>query len=93
MPKIVLDDGFVIGWGPRTKKECDELWERGLNGAPVSSPSLSLSTKEMRSDERSERGKGDPGVSRPLEPDQPLLCEDPAEVLKVVADTTILTGE
>jgi hypothetical protein len=49
MPKIVEDDGFVISWGPRSKKECDELWAQGLNSAPVSSPSLSLSTKEMRS--------------------------------------------
>ena len=49
MPKIVEDDGFVIRWGPYTKKELDVIWARGVNGAPISSPSLSLSTKEMRS--------------------------------------------
>ena len=49
MPKIVEDDGFVIRWGPYTKKELDEIWAEGVNGAPISSPSLSLSTKEMRS--------------------------------------------
>ena len=26
--------------GRRSKKECDELWARGINGAPISSPSL-----------------------------------------------------
>ena len=49
MPKIVEKDGFVISWGPRTKKESDELLAKGVNAAPISSPSLSLSTKEMRS--------------------------------------------
>ena len=49
MPKIVDENGFVISWGRRSKKECDELWARGVNAAPISSPSLSLSTKEMRS--------------------------------------------
>ena len=49
MPKIVKEDGFVISWGRRSKKELDEMWARGINSAPISSPSLSLSTKEMRS--------------------------------------------
>ena len=64
MPKEVDENGFVISWGRRTKKECDELWARGINGAPISSPSLSLSTKEMRSEERENpRGDGDTGVA------------------------------
>ena len=49
MPKIVYENGFVFRWGPYTKKELDEIWAEGVNGAPISSPSLSLSTKEMRS--------------------------------------------
>ena len=49
MPKIVYENGFVVSWGPRTKKESDELLAKGVNAAPISSPSLSLSTKEMRS--------------------------------------------
>jgi len=62
MPKIVRENGFVISWGRRSKKECDELWAMGLNGAPVSSPSLSLSTKEMRpkkaQDDKDPTGQG-----------------------------------
>ena len=49
MPKIVYENGFVISWGRRTKKELDEFWASGKGGPPISSPSLSLSTKEMRS--------------------------------------------
>ena len=64
MPKEVDENGFVISWGRRTKKECDELWARGINGAPISSPSLSLSTKLIRSEERENpRGEGDTGVA------------------------------
>jgi hypothetical protein len=49
MPKIVDENGFVISWGRRTKKELDEFYASGKGGPPISSPSLSLSTKEMRS--------------------------------------------
>ncbi len=49
MPKKVFDNGFVFSWGRRTKKELDEFWASGKCGPPISSPSLSLSTKEMRS--------------------------------------------
>ena len=70
MPKEVDENGFVISWGRRTKKECDELWARGINGPPISSPSLSLSTKLIRSEERENpRGKGDTGVAGLLESD------------------------
>ena len=51
MPKIVMDDGFVISWEPRSKKECDELWAQGLNSAPVSSPSLSFVDREREGDD------------------------------------------
>jgi len=64
MPKIVYENGFVISWGRRTKKELDEFYASGKGGPPISSPSLSLSTKEMRSEERENpRGDGDTGVA------------------------------
>jgi hypothetical protein len=70
MPKEVDENGFVISWGRRTKKECDELWARGINGPPISSPSLSLSTKEMRSKKREDpSGEGDTGLAGLLESD------------------------
>jgi hypothetical protein len=46
--RIVSDNGFVL-WDGGSKKECDEFWASGAGGPPISSPSLSLSTKEMRS--------------------------------------------
>jgi len=46
--RIVFDNGFVL-WDGGSKKECDEFWASGKGGPPISSPSLSLSTKEMRS--------------------------------------------
>jgi hypothetical protein len=71
MPKIVEDDGFVIRWGPYTKKELDEIWAEGVNGAPISSPSLSLSTKEMRS----KKGPNSTPASSPSLPSsKKLLC-------------------
>ena len=42
MPKKVYENGFVISWGRRTKKELDEFWASGAGGPPISSPSLSL---------------------------------------------------
>ena len=64
MPKIVYENGFVISWGRRPKKELDEFYASGKGGPPISSPSLSLSTKEMRSEERENpRGDGDTGVA------------------------------
>jgi hypothetical protein len=64
MPKIVRDNGFVIRWGPYTKKELDGIWAEGVNGAPISSPSLSLSTKLIRSEKRKNpRRKGDTGLA------------------------------
>ena len=70
MPKKVYEDGFVISWGRRTKKELDEFWASGAGGPPISSPSLSLSTKEMRSEEREDpRGEGDTGLAGLLESD------------------------
>jgi hypothetical protein len=70
MPKKVYENGFVISWGRRTKKELDEFWASGAGGPPISSPSLSLSTKEMRSEEREDpRGEGDTGLAGLLESD------------------------
>ena len=70
MPKKVYENGFVISWGRRTKKELDEFWASGKCGPPISSPSLSLSTKEMRSEEREDpRGEGDTGLAGLLESD------------------------
>ncbi len=70
MPKKVYENGFVISWGRRTKKELDEFWESGAGGPPISSPSLSLSTKEMRSEDREDpRGEGDTGLAGLLESD------------------------
>ena len=70
MPKKVFDNGFVFSWGRRTKKELDEFWASGAGGPPISSPSLSLSTKEMRSEEREDpRGEGDTGLAGLLESD------------------------
>ena len=70
MPKKVFDNGFVYTWGRRTKKELDEFWASGAGGPPISSPSLSLSTKLIRSEERENpRGKGDTGVAGLLESD------------------------
>jgi hypothetical protein len=64
MPKIVYENGFVISWGRRTKKELDEFYASGKGGPPISSPSLSLSTKLIRSEERENpRGDGDTGVA------------------------------
>ena len=64
MPKKVFDNGFVYTWGRRTKKELDEFWASGAGGPPISSPSLSLSTKLIRSEERENpRGDGDTGVA------------------------------
>jgi hypothetical protein len=64
MPKIVDENGFVISWGRRTKKELDAFWASGKGGPPISSPSLSLSTKLIRSEERENpRRKGDTGVA------------------------------
>jgi hypothetical protein len=69
MPKIVEEDGFVISWGPRTKKESDELLAKGINAAPISSPSLSLSTKLIRSKKRKNpRRKGDTGLTGGADP-------------------------
>ena len=45
MPKKVYENGFVISWGRRTKKELDEFWASGAGGPPISSPSLSLSPR------------------------------------------------
>ena len=73
MPKIVDENGFVISWGRRTKKECDELWARGVNAAPISSPSLSLSTKEMRSKKGPNRS---PASSPPLSSSKELLAPE-----------------
>jgi hypothetical protein len=58
MPKIVDENGFVISWGRRTKKELDAFWASGKGGPPISSPSLSLSTKEMRSKKREDPSGG-----------------------------------
>ena len=70
MPKKVFDNGFVFSWGRRTKKELDEFWASGAGGPPISSPSLSLSTKLIRSEERENpRGKGDTGLAGLLESD------------------------
>jgi hypothetical protein len=69
MPKEVDENGFVISWGRRTKKECDELWARGINGPPISSPSLSLSTKEMRS----KKGPNSTSASSPSLPSSKKL--------------------
>ena len=70
MPKIVYENGFVISWGRRTKKELDEFYASGKGGPPISSPSLSLSTKEMRSKKREDpRGEGDTGLAGLLESD------------------------
>ena len=67
--RIVFDNGFVI-WDGGAKKECDEFWASGAGGPPISSPSLSLSTKEMRSEEREDpRGEGDTGLAGLLESD------------------------
>ena len=69
LKRIVFDDGFVI-WDGGSKKECDEFWASGRGGPPISSPSLSLSTKLIRSEERENpRGKGDTGVAGLLESD------------------------
>ena len=69
MPKIVRDNGFVIRWGPYTKEELDEIWAEGVNAAPISSPSLSLSTKLIRSEKRKNpRRKGDTGLAGGAEP-------------------------
>ena len=70
MPKKVFDNGFVFSWGRRTKKELDEFWASVKCGPPISSPSLSLSTKEMRSKKREDpRGEGDTGLAGLLESD------------------------
>ena len=70
LKRIVFDNGFVVQLGPRSKKECDEFWASGAGGPPISSPSLSLSTKLIRSEERENpRGKGDTGVAGLLESD------------------------
>ena len=70
MPKKVFDNGFVFSWGRRTKKELDEFWASGAGGPPISSPSLSLSTKLIRSEERENpRGEGDTGLAGLLESD------------------------
>ncbi len=67
--RIVFDNGFVL-WDGGSKKECDEFWASGAGGPPISSPSLSLSTKLIRSEERENpRGKGDTGVAGLLESD------------------------
>jgi hypothetical protein len=67
--RIVFDNGFVL-WDGGSKKECDEFWASGKGGPPISSPSLSLSTKLIRSEERENpRGKGDTGVAGLLESD------------------------
>jgi len=69
MPKIVEKDGFVISWGPYTKKELDEIWAEGVNSAPISSPSLSLSTKLIRSEKRKNpRRKDDTGLAGGADP-------------------------
>lgn len=69
MPKIVDENGFVISWGRRTKKESDELLAKGVNAAPISSPSLSLSTKLIRSEKRKNpRRKGDTGLAGGTDP-------------------------
>ena len=52
--RIVSDNGFVL-WDGGSKKDCDEFWASGAGGPPISSPSLSLSTKEMRSKEGPKR--------------------------------------
>ncbi len=70
MPKKVFDNGFVFSWGRRTKKELDEFWASGKCGPPISSPSLSLSTKLIRSKKREDpRGEGDTGLAGLLESD------------------------
>ena len=69
LKRIVFDNGFVL-WDGGSKKECDEFWASGAGGPPISSPSLSLSTKLIRSEERENpRGKGDTGVAGLLESD------------------------
>ena len=69
LKRIVFDNGFVF-WDGGSKKECDEFWASGRGGPPISSPSLSLSTKLIRSEERENpRGKGDTGVAGLLESD------------------------
>ena len=61
--RIVFDNGFVL-WDGGSKKECDEFWASGAGGPPISSPSLSLPTKLIRSEERENpRGDGDTGVA------------------------------
>ncbi len=67
--RIVFDNGFVL-WDGGSKKECDEFWASGAGGPPIASPSLSLSTKEMRSKKREDpRGEGDTGLAGLLESD------------------------
>ena len=69
MPKIVYKNGFVFSWGRRTKKECDEFWASGAGGPPISSPSLSLSTKLIRSEKRKNpRRKSDTGLTGGTDP-------------------------
>lgn len=61
--RIVFDNGFVL-WDGGSKRECDEFWASGKGGPPISSPSLSLSTKLIRSKERENpRRKGNTGVA------------------------------
>ena len=85
MPKIVEDDGFVIGWGPYTKRELDEIWANwGINAAPISSPSLSLSTKEMRSKKRS---NGPPVSSPALSSSTKLIRSEKREDPRWEGDT------
>ena len=69
MPKIVYEHGFVLSWGRRTKKELDEFYASGKGGPPISSPSLSLSTKEMRS----KKGPNSTPVSSPSLPSSKKL--------------------
>lgn len=66
--RIVFDNGFVL-WDGGSKKECDEFWASGRGGPPISSPSLSLSTKLIRAEERENpRRKGDTGVAGGTDP-------------------------
>jgi hypothetical protein len=66
--RIVFDNGFVL-WDGGSKKECDEFWASGKGGPPISSPSLSLSTKLIRSKKRKNpRRKGDTGLAGGADP-------------------------
>ena len=66
--RIVFDNGFVL-WDGGSKKDCDDFWARGAGGPPISSPSLSLSTKEMRS----KKGPNSTPVSSPSLPSSKKL--------------------